>query len=262
LCRDVRRKLEFWLDPALLRVHWDPTWNQWKHLLTARIEVDGTFVQCGKFRRRGGGWELVLWETGLPSSLLVQASGDFEQQLEAAKMTYRRFGQYSRALEQIRLCLEHRAVEKPELERMCSELGIPGDFDIAQINWRPDYDRFFYDQLSRRARRIYLFRREYIFDLEKAVAIETPQLGHATYVFAKPRSMESFLALCTRIGKEDIRRNRDNVGERLGFLGRVIHGTSPRGWLKEMRHRLGESLDVPLCCDLLPRAGPKLSDKV
>lgn len=44
LCRDVRRKLEFWLDPSLLHVHWDPTWNQWKHLLSAKIEVSGTFV--------------------------------------------------------------------------------------------------------------------------------------------------------------------------------------------------------------------------
>jgi hypothetical protein len=84
---------------------------------------------------------------------------------------------------------------------------------------------------------------EYIFDLEKAIVVETPQLGHATYVFAKPRSMEGFLALYTRITKEDIRRNRDNVGERLGFLGRVAHGTNPRAWLKEMRQRLGEKID-------------------
>ena len=126
---------------------------------------------------------------------------------------------------------------------MCSGLGIPGDFDIAQISWRPDYDSFFYRQLSRRTRRIYLFRGEYIFDLEKAVVIETPQLGHATYVFAKPRSMKGFLALYTRVTKEDIRRNRDNVGEQMGFLGRIIHGTNPRAWLKEMRQRLGEKID-------------------
>jgi len=36
LCRDVRRKLEFWLDPALLHTLWDPTWNQWKHLLATK----------------------------------------------------------------------------------------------------------------------------------------------------------------------------------------------------------------------------------
>jgi len=108
---------------------------------------------------------------------------------------------------------------------------------------RPDYDPFFYHQLSRRARRIYLFRDEYIFDVEKAVVVETPQLGHATYVFAKPRSMDGFLALYTKITKDDIRRNRDNAAERLRFLGRVIHGTNPRVWLREVRQRLGEQID-------------------
>jgi hypothetical protein len=47
----------------------------------------------------------------------------------------------------------------------------------------------------------------------------------------------------TRITKDDIRRNRDNVGERLGFLGRVIHGSNPRAWLKEIRQRLEEKVD-------------------
>jgi len=58
--------------------------------------------------------------------------------LETAKTTRRRFGQYSRALEQIRLCLEHPTVERAELQRMRAELRIPSDFDIAQISWRPD----------------------------------------------------------------------------------------------------------------------------
>jgi hypothetical protein len=61
-------------------------------------------------------------------------------------------------------------------------------------------------------------------------------------VFTKPRSMEGFLALYTRINQEDIRRNRDNIGERLGFLGRVIHGTNPRAWLQEVRERVGEKI--------------------
>jgi hypothetical protein len=243
LCRDVRRRREFWLDPALLHVHWDPTWNRWKHLLPTKIEVSGTFVQCGNYSKRSEGWEFVRWETALPSSLSVESPSDLEQQLETARSSYRRFGQYSRALDQIRLCLEHRAFEKAELQRMCEALRIPSDFDIAQISWRPDYDPFFYDQLLRRARRIYLFRDEYIFDLENAVVVETPQLGHATYVFAKPRSMESFLVLYTTITKEDIRRNRDNASERLAFLGRIIHGTNPSAWLKEMRQHLGEKTE-------------------
>jgi hypothetical protein len=246
LCRDARRKLEFWIDPALLHTLWDPTWNQWKDLLPTKMGVDGSFVQSGKYRKRGGRWELVGWETALPSRLAVQLPADFQQQLENAKATHHRFSQYSRALDQIRVCLAHRAIEKAELQRICGELRIPSDFDIAQISWRPDYDCFFYRQLSRRARRIYLFRGEYIFDLEKAVVVETPQLGHATYVFAKPSSMEAFLAVYTDIAKEDIRRNHENVAGRLGFLGRVIHGTNHRVWLKEMGKHLGEKVDFAL----------------
>jgi hypothetical protein len=240
LCCDVRRKLEFWLDPAVLHTMWDASWNRWKHLLGAKLEVDGTFVRSGKYRKRGGEWELVSWETALPSRLAVRLPADFPQQLETARTAYHRFGQYSRALDQIRSYLEHRAIERVELERMCSELRIPGDFDIAQISWRPDYDPFFYRQLSRRARRIFLFRDEYIFDVEKAVVVETPQLGHASYIFAKPRSMESFLALYTKTTKTNIRQNRDDIGAQLGFLGRVIHGADPRAWLKEVRQRVGE----------------------
>ena len=243
LCRDVRRKLEFWLDLALLHTLWDRTWNQWKHLLGTKIEVEGTFVQSGRYHKRRGVWEFVNWETALPSRLEVKVPVDFQQQLETARTTYHRFGHYSRALEQIRLRLEHRPLEKAELERMCANLRLPGDFDVVQISWRADYDPFFYRQLSRRARGIFLFREEYIFDVEKAVVVETPQLGHATYIFAKPRSMNSFLALYTKITKDDIRRNRDNTAERLGFLGRVIHGTNPRAWLKEVKQRIGENVN-------------------
>ena len=240
LCHDVGRKLEFWIDPALLHVVWDTGWNRWKHLLGAKIEIEATFVQSGKYRKRGGAWELVQWERALPSRLTVRLPADFERQVEAARSTYYRLGQHSRALDQIRLCLQHRAIERTELERICAGLCIAGDFDIAQISWRPDYDAFFYRQLSDRARRVYLFRGEYIFDVEKAVVIETPQLGHATYLFAKPRNMESFLHLYTKTTKDDIRHNCDNTAERLGFLKRVIHGTNRRAWLKEIRQCLGE----------------------
>ena len=245
LCHDARRKLEFWLDPVALQTHWDRTWNQWKHLLASKIEVEGTFVRCGKYRKRRDEWELVTWETALPSRLNVKVPSDFSLQVDAARTTHHRFGQYSQALDQIRMLLQHRALEKAELAQMCTRLHLPSDFDVAQISWRADYDPFFYRQLDRRARRTYLFRDEYIFDVEKAVVVETPQLGHATYVFAKPRSMDSFLALYTRISKDDVRQNRNSAAERLGFLGRVIHGTNPRAWLKEIRRRIGERIEAP-----------------
>ncbi len=52
--------------------------------------------------------------------------------------------------------------------------------------------------------------------------------------------MEAFLSLYARVSKEDIRRNRENVAARLGFLGRIVHGINPRAWAKELHARLGE----------------------
>jgi hypothetical protein len=244
VCRDVRRRLELWLDPAVLHATWSPEWNQWKHRVAGKLEVDASFVRCDKYRKRRGAWELIRWNTALPSRLKITLPKDFAEQIEAAQSAHHRFGQCSEALAQIRLRLEYRALAKAELEKLCAPLRLPGDFDLAQISWRPDYDRFFYQQLASRARRMYLFRDEYICDLEKAVVIETPQLGHATYIFAKPRNMENFLAAYINSSKEDIRQNRDNVAERLRFQTRVVHGTNPTVWLKEVRQWIGEGPEL------------------
>jgi hypothetical protein len=239
LCRHLRRKLRFWLDPDVLRINWDPSWNRWKHLVGAKIEIEGDFASTANSEQPRGSSQSVNWETGLPSRLSVKQPPDLNKDIENTRSLYCRFGQYSRALDQIRLCLEHKAMERKELERMCSEFGIPSDFDVTQINWRPDYDPLHYAELSRAARLVYLFRDEYIFDLEKAVIVETPQLGHATYIFAKPRNMEAFLAVYTRTTKSGIQRNHENVAERLGFLRRVVHGKNPYSWLKNIRQILG-----------------------
>ena len=89
------------------------------------------------------------------------------------------------------------------------------------------------------ARRMYLFRDEYILELETAVIAETPKCGHATYIFAKPRNMETFLAVYTRTTKSSIQRNNENVAERLGFLCRVVHGGNPHSWLENIRQIVG-----------------------
>jgi hypothetical protein len=55
------------------------------HLLGTKIEVEGTFVRSGKYRKRRGEWELVTWETALPSQLEVKLPSDLQQQLEMAR---------------------------------------------------------------------------------------------------------------------------------------------------------------------------------
>jgi hypothetical protein len=57
------------------------------------------------------------------------------------------------------------------------------------------------------------------------------------------RAFFSFLAAYTRVSKDDIRRNRANIGEKLGFIGRIIHGNNPRTWAKELKEQIGEIRD-------------------
>jgi hypothetical protein len=42
--RDARRKLEVLLDQSAIPILWDAAWNQWKHLLSAKMEITATFV--------------------------------------------------------------------------------------------------------------------------------------------------------------------------------------------------------------------------
>jgi curved DNA-binding protein CbpA len=243
--RDVRRKLEVTLDHSAMPIIWDAAWNRWRHLLGTKVELQGTFVQTGKYRRRNGQWSLNKWETALPSRIQVKVPTNIAEQIEAARKSYHRFGEFSDALGQIRARIEREPMERDQLRSLCWDLGMPGDFDVAQISWQPDYDAFFYQQLCQRARQLYLFRDEYIFELPKLIAVETPQSGHATDLFSKPQSIEAFLAAYVATTKEAIRQNRANVAEKLGFLCRVVHGSNPRIWLRSLKARLGEAADSP-----------------
>jgi hypothetical protein len=241
--RDSRRKLEIFLDQASLPLMWDSSWNQWKHLLGAKLSIKATFIQSGIYQYRGDAWHLVNWETALPSRIEVELPTNIGEQVAQARETHHRFGQFAAALEQIRALIESTPIERSDLQKLCTGFGIPSDFDVALISWKPDYEAFYYRQLSKRARRLYLFRSEYICDLETVVVVETPQLGHATYLFFEPASMPDFLTIYRNVTKDEIRHNHANVAERLGFLGRLIHGRSRRAWLKELKISLGEVRD-------------------
>src|SRR5216684_3264281 len=238
--RDSRRKAEVILDPISLPLAFDPTWNQWRHLVSTKVGVEATFVKSGKYRLRDGEWHLVDWETALPSRLKITLPRDTQEVLANARKLHHRFGQFFDAIQRIRLRLEQEPLERQELDRICDELRIPPDFDIAQISWKPDYDWFYYGQLRKRTRKMFLFREEFIFELERAVVVEIPQQGHATYVFSRPADLDQWVRSYARVTKDDIRQNRANAAEQLGFLGRVMHGRNPRTWLRELRAKIGE----------------------
>ena len=126
---------------------------------------------------------------------------------------------------------------------LCRGLGIPPDFDIAQFCWKPDYDPYFYQQLKKRSQNVYLFRDEYIFQLRCVIVAEVPQLGHATYMFAKAGDVREFVNHYATTSRDDIRKNRGNVAHQLGYIGRVMHGRNPRTWNRDLIARIGEAVD-------------------
>ncbi len=250
--RDSRRKAEVVLDQISLPLAFDPTWNQWRHLISTKFGVEATFVKSGKYLFRNGEWYLVHWETALPSRLKITLPGDTQEVLANARKTYHRFGKFYDAIQKIRFRLEREPIERTELDRICGELRIPADFDIAQISWKPDYDSFYYNQLRKRTRKLFLFRDEYIFELEHATVVEVPQQGHATYVFSRPPNLDQWVRAYAGAAKDDIRQNRGNAAEQLGFLGRVMHGRNPRNWVRDLRAKIGEPVDYSLAVDETP----------
>src|SRR5579871_2329294 len=136
------------------------------------------------------------------------------------------------------LARERRA----ELRHLCDRSGIPSSFDMTQITWSADYQTEFYSHLARAAYRLYFFRSEYIFETQRAVVVETPEAGHATYVFRRSTQFERFLALYISVTKQDIRKNRQNVANHLGFVTCVHHGKNIENWLAELTRYIGEPL--------------------
>jgi hypothetical protein len=240
---DSRARIEMTLDPILLPIGFHPNWNRSKHLLGTKIDVDTYFVRTGKYCRKGSQWKLVTWDTALASRTKITLPENLKEAVGEAKRTYQRFSQYSSWIEEMRQRIEREPMEKSSLESLCAAEGIPADFDVSWISWKPDYDPYYYKQLLKRAKRLYLFRTEYVIETANAIIVETPQTGHATYFFSPSKDLKQFLCAYARTAKEAIRKNQENCGDCLGYLGRVVHGKNRNQWLAEVKKRLGEPVN-------------------
>ena len=96
--RDARRKLEITFDQAAMPLSWDSTWNQWKHLLGTKVSVKAAFIESGKYQHRNEAWRLVSWETALPSRMEAILPVNIAEQINEARQTHHRFGQFAEAL--------------------------------------------------------------------------------------------------------------------------------------------------------------------
>jgi len=174
----------------------------------------------------------------------VKLPADIHSQIEKARRTFHRFGQYSDALERIRTDIAKAPIENRELQphlrsaSACLVIStlprLPGDLITipSSTNNSPvAHELSICSAMSTS------------LTWSVAWSLRLPNSVTQTYVFAKPKSMAVFLADYARTTKEDILDNRSNVAERLGYLGRVVHGTNPRGWLKKIKAHVGEPSD-------------------
>jgi hypothetical protein len=240
--RNTRSRLEVTLDRVLLPIDFKPGWNQGKHLLVGEIQTEAEFVKMSHRLKPGTGRHPVPWEIALASQIRVTLPPGLNEAIRTARQEHHRLGRHSPTLDGIRERVQAAPVDRSDLLRMLAKQEVPADFDPSRLIWQPDYEAFYYQQLSHRATRVFLYRKEFIFLTKTAVVVETPKVGHATYLFARPGSIEAFLGHYAGTTKDSILRNQRNCAEYLGFQVRIVHGQDRQHWLHELRKRLGEPI--------------------
>jgi hypothetical protein len=244
VCRDTRRKLEVWLDANLLPgLKWDRTWNHWRQWLQSRIEVDATFVRTGKYRIRNGEWILATWHAALPSRLRVTMPDGIADDVHRARAIHALLGEHANVVEKIRAEVQKQPVEHIQIQDWFDGVGASKQLKPQHVTWQRDYDPYYFEQLRERSRTWFLFGSEYLFVWPHVLISEVPQLGHATYVFARPSDIQALMRDYSRATREDIRRNQNNVATELGFVGRVVRGRKKKRWLIDVLNFAGEKAD-------------------
>ena len=241
---DPRQKKEIFMDPHSLCLDWDPTWNQWRSYIGRQIQISAECIRTGRYRKTAGAWDYSDWYTALPSRTAAVLPDELREDIVKAQKAHHRFGRFERDIEVLREKVQRHPIEAAEAKRLAWDRGLPGDFDMRLIIWKPEFEEFFYVKLKQHATAIYLWREEFIFELEHVVVVEIPQAGRASYVFRKPAVMKNWLASYTQTSRAEIRKNQGNVAEILGFVGRVVHGRKPQNWWRELLARTGEIIAV------------------
>jgi hypothetical protein len=244
ICRDTRRKIEVWLDGNLLPgLHWDLTWNNWKHWLKSRLDVEATLVSAGKYRLTKGEWILRKWSTALPSRLRVIPPEGLAADVARARALHSLLGEHAELVRHAGTQIEKHPVEHTTVQNWFDDLGVSADLKPHYVNWLPDYEPYYFEQLRKRSRTWFLFRNEYLFVWPQVLIAEIPEPGHATYLFSRPAQLDDFMHRYADLDRDDVRHNRNDVASRLGFIGRVVRGRRKQRWLNDVLKRAGEKAD-------------------
>ena len=205
--------------------------------------MDAAFVQSGKYQFAGGEWKLQKWLTALPSRLRVNVAETLGEDVARARAIHQLLGEHADVVRRVREEIEKRPVEHSTVQRWFDELAVSPALKPQHVAWHADVDAYYFDQLRRRATTWYLFGREFLFVLPNVIVSEIPQTGHATYVFAKPQSLDAFMRRYAGVTRDDIRHNRANRASDLGFVGRVVRGKRKKRWLASVLKLAGEKAD-------------------
>ncbi|MEZ5401159.1 MAG: hypothetical protein R2729_15925 [Bryobacteraceae bacterium] len=235
VCRDPRRKLEVWLDAnAVPGLDWDITWNRWKLWLRSRIEVAATFVHAGKYLFAEGEWVLREWHVALPSRLQVRVPAGLSDDVRDARTMHALLGQHAELIRRVRAECEKAPVEARRVREWFDAAGASARLEPQHVNWRPEYEPYYFDELRKRSCTWFLYRSEYLFVWANVLIAEVPAAGRAPYVFARPADLTKFLSRYPDSDRNEIRRNAGDRATELGFVGRVIRGKSSAQWLKSL----------------------------
>lgn len=241
--RDPRRRIQVFMDVRLSAdVKADQSWNVWKHWIRSRLEVEATFVTSVKERLDQGARIVSKWSVALPSRLRVTVPEGLMADIECARAFYDLLGRHSDLIRQISAQIDSSPAEHCLVEKWFRDFNAEHELRPQHVNWQPDYDDFYFEELRKRSKTWFLFREEYLFVWHKILIAEIPSLGHATYLFLRPQSLEEFLAEYAKTARDEVRRNLDEIASRLGFIGRVVRGRRKMRWLNEVLTRAGEQV--------------------
>jgi hypothetical protein len=242
---DSRRKLEVWLDGGLLPgLNWDPSWNNWKHWIRSRLEVEATFVTSAKERIEQCERIVNKWSVALPSRLRVTVPEGLMADIDGARAFHALLGRHADLVRQIAAQIDSSPAEHSLVEKWFRDFNAEPELRPQHVNWQPDYDEFYFEELRKGSKTWFLFRGEYLFVWHRILIAEIPALGHATYIFSRPANLEEFMAAYAKTERDDVRRNRHDVASRLGFIGRVVRGQRKMRWLNDVLKRAGEQVEV------------------
>jgi hypothetical protein len=164
--------------------------------------------------------------------------------IDSARAFHGLLGRHADLIRQIAAQIDSHPAEHALVEKWFRDFNAEPELRPQHVNWQPDFDEFYFEELRKRSKTWFLFRDEYLFVWHKLLIAEIPALGHATYLFSCPGNLEEFMAAYAKTERDDVRHNRGDVASRLGFIGRVVRGQRKIRWLNDVLKRAGEQVEV------------------